>query len=43
MRIDSKITLENEEYKIVGITFSNVVVSAKPNDKRTTISYNRVP
>ena len=41
LRIDGKMPLESDDYKIVGITSSNVVVSAKSNDKRTTISFNR--
>src|SRR5262245_4930338 len=43
LRIDSKIPLESDEYKVVGITSSNVIVSAKSNDKRTTIPFNAVP
>ena len=41
LRIDSKISLESEDYKVVGISASNVVVSAKSNDKRTSIPFIR--
>ncbi|PYI84950.1 MAG: hypothetical protein DME26_12230 [Verrucomicrobia bacterium] len=43
LRVGSKFTLEGEEYNIASISSTSVVVSAKSNDKRTTISYNRAP
>jgi hypothetical protein len=43
LRKDGKLTLEGEEYNITSITPTSVVVSAKSNDKRTTIPYNPPP
>jgi hypothetical protein len=39
-RVDSPLSFGGQLYKIVAITQSNVVVSAKSNDKKTTITLN---
>jgi hypothetical protein len=39
-RVDSPLAFGGAQYKIVAITQSNVVVSAKSNDKKTTITFN---
>ena len=39
-RVDALLTFGGGQYKIVAITQSNVVVSAKSNDKKTTINLN---
>ncbi len=39
-RVDSPLVFGGANYKIVAITQSNVVVSAKSNDKKTTITFN---
>jgi hypothetical protein len=39
-RVDSLLAFGGQQYKIVAITQSNVVVSAKSNDKKTTITFN---
>ena len=39
-RVDSLLAFGGAQYKIVAITQSNVVVSAKSNDKKTTITFN---
>jgi hypothetical protein len=43
LRKDARLTLEGEEYNIASVTGTSVVVSAKSNDKRTTIPYNPNP
>jgi hypothetical protein len=39
-RVDASLSFGGGAYKIVAITQSNVVVSAKSNDKKTTITFN---
>jgi hypothetical protein len=39
-RVDANLSFGGQLYKIVAITQSNVVVSAKSNDKHTTITLN---
>jgi len=39
-RVEALLVFGGQQYKIVAITQSNVVVSAKSNDKKTTITFN---